>query len=372
MYITGLNHIFDDVRIDYYGIASAERAMQDSDGLAQSSELKGIWVNRATGTIKRLMIYNTYVGSRPNAKYDVMIDETDLSNSHEVFTFGEIIIENALVGTTNARGVVSFGDKNYLSSGQCNSIVRSMFITCNNTITLESGYSIVGVYQKSAGTYVSVTDDINIFNASTNRGILTQLNSYFRLGGLLNYSYSVAGLNNKGIALDISGFAEINGVRYKYYGTSDATTPMISWNATAGSKIGNITAISYNNTNLTKQVLAVNGASNTSVGPLYCSNFRSGSGVINVNNVTNFVLYLNNIDGGVAIANFHGMVFAGNITDCKIYNGRIENFDRGLDKGTATITRLSTHALVSINNTTNTNLLSSSVTTSGACLNVTV
>lgn len=126
VYLTGSGHTIGEIQVDEFGAGSFKMAtvMEDSDGLAQDKELKGVWINRCDSTkISKITVSNA-AEIRNNVKYDVLLDETGKGGSIKPVDIGEIISKP--FGSSEG---VAINDKNYLAT-QC--------IYKINTITIDS------------------------------------------------------------------------------------------------------------------------------------------------------------------------------------------------------------------------------------------
>ncbi|MCG6183417.1 hypothetical protein H1215_08410, partial [Anoxybacillus sp. LAT_38] len=113
VYLTGSGHRIGEIIVEEYGAGQymQDTGLQDSNGLAQSQELKGVWINRCEDTeIGRIIVNQSDEGTRAFAKYDVMVDETGI-NRYGTVKIGEIICKNV----RGASRGVCFGDRFYQS-----------------------------------------------------------------------------------------------------------------------------------------------------------------------------------------------------------------------------------------------------------------
>jgi hypothetical protein len=363
-YITGFNHFIDELRIDEYAKLQPTRGIQDSDGLAQSQQGCGVWLNRVTGTINKI-ITNQANETRVHAIYDVRIDETGLNNSNEL-TIGSITMLNVGVGGSG-RGMC-IGDREYATgSGQVNVNINDITAYVATNAVLTSGFEIVQINQRTSNTRANIKNNINLYNPNTNTGLKVEVGARFLLNGILRYTNLGSGIS-RGTALNVLGYAKIiGGVDYFHNGSS-LDVPAVNWAATNGSFCGPIfcDASLVNN----KKALAITG-SGTEIGPLTSNNLRSAAGTIAINILSNTIIKLGNISSGSTIlAGTLGIRLTGTISDVSLIGGRITGFDTGITKGTATLTRLSALNTVSTGNTTNTTLTVSDGTNIGTATNI--
>jgi hypothetical protein len=143
VYIAANDFNIGEIRVNEFGATSYQIAvaMEDTNGLAQSQELKGVWLNRCRNSTVGKIIVNNANATRTNVKYDVLLDETGKTtdSTPSGVTIGEII--SYPKGTS--RGV-SINDKNYVAPN-CNYDIGT--ITVNNTSgrAYESGYALVSI-----------------------------------------------------------------------------------------------------------------------------------------------------------------------------------------------------------------------------------
>lgn len=365
-YITGLDQWIGDLSVDAYSATGPIRGLQDSDGLAQSQEGCGVWINRSTGYIGSIQI-GQGSGARSTAKYDLRLDETDIAGPQE-FRIDRIIVKAA--GKGGAGRGVCLGDRNYASgTGQVTASIGAVTITSDASAPLEAGYQLLQVNQRAAGTRVSIDGDINFVNPSTNQGLRVEAGARMIRAGVVRY-YSTGGGTARGTAAEDLGTVRAPlGVEYLHNGGS-VDVPAVIWGAATGSVLGAITCDATTTT--TKQALR-HTATGTQVGPVSSNNLRSASGTVAINGGADCTLLLGTIAGGGTIsAGTLGLRATGTITDFRLTGGKLTGFDTGIAKGTVTLTRLSASNLISTGNTTNTNLATADITQIGACSNIAI
>lgn len=147
LYLTGSGHWIGEVVVDAFGsdkLNDANPGLQDSNGVAQSRELCGVWLNRVQDTfIGKISVNQDVVDERPNARYSVRIDETGV-NAFGAVKIGEI---TALNVRNNNRGV-TFGDVSY-AAPRCLSDVGLILINADN-LTGAAGYGLLTLAAESA------------------------------------------------------------------------------------------------------------------------------------------------------------------------------------------------------------------------------
>jgi hypothetical protein len=365
-YVTGFDHVIEELRVDAYAAVGPQRGVQDSDGTAQSLQGCGVWFNRVTGSFGDVIV-GQGGGTRANAIYDVRLDETGLNDAREL-AIDRIILTAVGKGGTNSRAFC-IGDREYATgaSAQINATIGSILATVEPGATLASGYQIIQINQRAGGTRVKVDRDITILNPGTNQGIRVEAGARFIHGGVTRY-FSTGGGTARATALEALGFVRAPlGVEYIHNG-GGLDVPAVIWSASAGSLLGQV--VCEATTITTKQALR-HTASGTQVGPVSSTNLRSAQGTVAVNAGADCTLSLGTIaGGGTVLAGSLGMRLTGAITDFRLIGGKLTGFDIGIGKGTATLTRLSASNLVSTGNTTATNLATTDITQIGACLGV--
>lgn len=78
-YITGFGHTIDELRVDAFAKdVPSGRIIQDANSATQTSQMKGVWINRCWDTRINVLrtSQNTSDGTRAFEKYQVLIDET--------------------------------------------------------------------------------------------------------------------------------------------------------------------------------------------------------------------------------------------------------------------------------------------------------
>lgn len=365
-YITGLDQEIGGLRVDAYSATGPIRALQDSDGLAQSQEGCGVWINRATGRIGDLRI-GQGDGMRGTAKYDLRLDETDIAGPQDL-RIDRIVVTAAGKGGSG-RGVC-LGDRNYAAgSGQVTVSLGTVAITVAGSATLETGYQLLQVNQRAAGTRVSVDGDISFINPGTNQGLRVETGARMTRAGVIRY-YSTGGGTARGTAVeDLGSVRAPLGVDYLHNGGS-LDVPAVIWSAAAGSILGAVTCDAATTT--TKKAL-LDTSTGTQIGPITSNNLRSTAGTIALNGGGSKRVLLGTIAAGGSIATgMLGIRLTGTLTDVRIEGGTVSGFDTGITKGTATLTRVSMLNSVATGNTNNTTLSSAEITQIGTCSGVAI
>jgi hypothetical protein len=349
-YITGFNHFIDELRVDEYAKLQPTRAIQDSDGLVQSQQGCGVWLNRVTGTINKI-ITNQANETRLYSLYDIRIDETGLNSSDDL-TIRIINMFNVGIGGSG-RGMC-IGDREYATgSGQINVNIGDITAYVAPSGILTSGFEIVQINQRTSGTRANIEGYINLYNPNTNTGLKVEVGARFLLNGILRYTNLGSGIS-RGTALNVLGYAKITGGVDYFHNGSSLDVPAVNWAATNGSYCGPIfcDASVVNN----KKALSITG-SGTEIGPLTSNNLRSAAGTIAINILSNTIIKLGNITAGSSILTATiGIRITGTVSDVSLIGGKISIFDVGITKGISTLTRLSAFNTISVANTNNTTL----------------
>ncbi|ADL53198.1 hypothetical protein [Clostridium cellulovorans] len=92
VYLTGNGHNIGEIQIDEFGADEykLKNGLEDSDGIKQSQELKGVWLNRCSDTKIKNIIVNNANTLRPNVKCDVFLDEVGKDKNTKSVTIGNI------------------------------------------------------------------------------------------------------------------------------------------------------------------------------------------------------------------------------------------------------------------------------------------
>lgn len=114
VYITGTGHRIGEVIVDEWGYGTyAGAGLVGANGVPQSSQLKGVWLNRCeSGKIGRIAV-GQGSGSYPNGLYDVLIEETGHWIDGAYYP-GSMTVD--YIDAVNISGVsrgISFGDVAY-------------------------------------------------------------------------------------------------------------------------------------------------------------------------------------------------------------------------------------------------------------------
>lgn len=102
VYLTGTGHNIGNIIVENFGSKEYKGTvgMEDSDGVEQSKELKGVWLNRCyNSNIGNITVKCNNVSS--NAKYCIVLDETGKGANIGINNIGN-------VNVTNTTGVIPF------------------------------------------------------------------------------------------------------------------------------------------------------------------------------------------------------------------------------------------------------------------------
>lgn len=133
VYLTGTGHNIGNIIVENFGKGEFKGTvgMEDSGGLQQSQELKGVWLNRCWNTnIGNITV--SCSGANANAKYCVMIDETGKGSNIGAVNIGNINISN----TTNVNCFMTNDKNSACTNVNCN--IDNITIVNNSTTTDES------------------------------------------------------------------------------------------------------------------------------------------------------------------------------------------------------------------------------------------
>lgn len=167
LYLTGSGHWIGEVTVDAFGYGTySGSGLQDSNGLEQSKELCGVWLNR---------VYDCYIGkinvnqasseTRSNAKYSVRVDETGIA-SYGVISIDEITAYNV----KNSNRGVTIGDLNY-DPPRCYGNIGSVLVKgVGNgetnygllTVTANTAVNIVSYYAIARGNRPAIINNSSV------------------------------------------------------------------------------------------------------------------------------------------------------------------------------------------------------------------
>lgn len=167
LYLTGTGHWIGEVTVDAFGYGEYYGSgLQDSNGLAQSQELCGVWLNRIGDSyIGKISVNQALTGTRTNAKYSVRVDETGIA-SFAAIKIGEI---SAYSVKDNNRGVM-FGDVNY-DPPRCYADVGTVLVSASGngdatygmlTLSEKTAVHVSTLYTTGLGNRQALLNDSNV------------------------------------------------------------------------------------------------------------------------------------------------------------------------------------------------------------------
>lgn len=352
-YITGGGHYFGEIRIDGFAKEAPNgEILQDSNGLAQTNQLKGFWVNRCWNTRIDNLFTNqrTQDGTRGYEFMHALIDQV----GHPSYNKAESGIS---IGNWEAQGVrrqgIFIGDNASFDSVnlQCN--IETMQI--NSAFEgLAAGSYLLDIEGSSGQCDVSI-GSIRLARTGNNLGI--------KIGALANGRIGeVHAINHNNQILLIQGSCHVGSVRQMTASSGVPTQPLIDINnsgATAeGTWVGAVDL--YTTATKTATVLRSAGSGRKwRVGMLRSRGYRNTGGTVIIDN-PNQGFCVDRFDLVGPDSTGIGVLFAGTVSNSYM-GGRIQGFAKGLDKGTATFTASSNAAVsMTVSSTVATDLLAAS------------
>lgn len=353
-YITGGGHYFGELRVDGFAKEAPNgEILQDSNGLAQTNEMKGFWVNRCWDTVISSLYTNQKVqdGERPNDNSQALIDQTGHPSYVSTANAG-LRIDSWFADNVRRNGI-RFGD-----------------VPAYDSVTNVVGVGDIQVRMApeglTAGAYV-----IDCQGASGNNNVKfgsirligTQNSLGVRVGTLAKAEADlILCLDHANQILQASGLVSIERIIGRTSSSGVPTAPLVNLTTATsfGSYIGSIDVITT--INKSAQVFVSNsGAGKWEVRSISSQGYRSTSGTVLLDapsthwKIGNLILVGPDTTGT-------GVLFNGTIAYGFLGGGRVTGFSTGLAKGSATFTA-ATNAAVSthsIGNTTATDLLAAS------------
>uniref|UniRef100_UPI0026353F97 hypothetical protein n=1 Tax=Pseudomonas sp. TaxID=306 RepID=UPI0026353F97 len=234
-YISGFGHRFGELRVDAFAKEVAPgRAIQDSDGIAQSDQLKGVWLNRCWDTDIGVLrtSQNVADGSRGYARFQALIDET----GHAFYSARDHRVTIGRWYAENVRGYgIAIGDPSY------NSVVCNVQIGLLQIKPAPSGV-VAGEYllrvNGGASGGSAVIDHLSFVDSLANK------NLYVETTGVLSAQY-LESKNHVGQVLNARGRVNIGEIVLSGTAATTQADPIIQLQnaASAGSRLGDIRAI---------------------------------------------------------------------------------------------------------------------------------
>ncbi|UVL62837.1 hypothetical protein LOY54_06075 [Pseudomonas sp. B21-032] len=139
-YITGFGHRIDNLVIDAFAAENTVcPTLQDSNGIEQSNEIKGLWVNRCWDThIRRLSMNQKNDGKTQAQWLHALIEDT--GNTLYGVSAGEVEITEWVADSVGSGGV-RFGDAEKFKSLWCN--FKSKVMRVNTSSAFSGGAPVL-------------------------------------------------------------------------------------------------------------------------------------------------------------------------------------------------------------------------------------
>lgn len=334
VYLTGTGHRIGEIIIEEYGAGQYTQGtgLQDSDGLAQSQELKGVWINRCEDTeIGRIVVNQSNEGTRAYAKYDVMIDETGI-NRYGTVTVGEIICKNV----RGASRGISLGDRVY-QSPRCIVDIQSISIEVITGKAAIVDYGVMNIHTNVNARIGSIifnnVDTSDAFKMQSGSKAVIDL---IDIGPIKRQALYIEGeLNCKEIRCDrIASLDNVSTARI--YGSSSVKTKINK--LILGASVA-----------VTVKALEINNTNNIQIDYLEIGQYRNTVGCVDIDTVTYSNIGYFKLPGQT---NKEGIgLRLNNLINVNLMNGSIINYAKGITKGSGYLTRC---CMINVNNAGNT------------------
>lgn len=353
-YICGFSHTFEELRIDEFSAAQNVNVLQDSDGLAQSQEGKGVWFNRCSGIVIETLRINQSTIPRANAFYHLMVDETGISTVNDTRARG-VHVGRMILRNVMTQGA-SIGDRNYPATNEVHLHVDVAELQLATGATLTSGYQGLHLNKNSGDSRLHI-GKVDFLDFVAQLRMKTAAGTVFSFSNITDRAYSTT--NNNGQLLEAQGVVLGGTIQYSHAGGSTAA-PLIYLNGAGASdsifQDINIVASVATNT----PSLKILSASRVTINKMYTYLMRNATANIELNGITSCTL--NNVNlvstGGAGTG-----VVLNVLTDCLLTNWSITGFSKGVDQfGTAAITRCTAINCNISGNTTQTDVQAASFT----------
>lgn len=355
-YITGGGHAFGELRIDgFANEAPNGEVLQDSDGLAQTEEFKGFWVNRCWGTTIDSLITNQRAqdGTRGFENAQALIDQT--GHPSYITTLNSGVTIKSWTARNVRRNGLRFGDNPTYNSFTCVCDVGTLEVRAAPEGVVSGAYLV----DCQGGSLLSAINFgvIRLIGTAANLGVRTTNLSNVAIGSLI-------GLDHANQLLQAAGRVVVGSIYGRTTSSSVPTKPVVnivgSGGASYGSRIGSID-VQSTIAKATQVFLSDGNAGKWVVGSIRSQGYVPTTGAVYIDNPT-LGWSIENLDlAGTGSAGV-GVGFNGTIAAGKLGGGRVTGFATGFAKGTATFTAASNAAIAvqSVSNTTNTDLLAAS------------
>ena len=148
--------------MDEWGSGASRGRLVGADGVPQSEQLKGVWLNRCeAGSIRRIVV-NQGTGTRANALYDVLVEETGNWDGGVYYPSSMSIDHIEARNITGSSRGISFGDTAY-AAGDLAVFSRAILPKVSTAKAAISGAGAGG----SLNEKCVVTCDVLRFNVDT-------------------------------------------------------------------------------------------------------------------------------------------------------------------------------------------------------------
>lgn len=347
VYLTGGGHTFGELRIDGFAAATYGGTLQDSNGAAQSQQLKGLWINRCWDThISVLRTSQHLAGSRGSEIYQVLVDETGseyFGAASRKVTIGQWFARNV------RRNGIALGDLAAYDSVRCNLEVGSLNLQLATTEGVVGGLFALACNGASGGSNLTL-GPVTLDGLGSSNGLYCETSADLAVS-------SLTATNHTGRVAQIRGRARIGAITGTNAGTGNPDPVLHLTNpACAGTSLGTIRLTAPSGA--TQPALVVdNGASAWDTGDLSIVGYTGAA--MTLKDTVGWAIKSIRLKGSGSSGT--GMTLSGNVTDGYCGAGRIEGYAKGLDATGATLTRLTAVGLNANGNTTPTNLAAGSV-----------
>lgn len=355
VYIMGSGHWIGDITVLEYSALQNQNGLQGSNSLAQSQEGKGVWINRAWNvSIDRLRVTQSLIGTRTYAKYHVMVDETG-NTSISASRIRGIRIGRLIAHNLTSRGV-SFGDRNYNTTGAMRVHVDSAEIQLALSATIDSGYQALQI-EKNPDDSTVYLGHVDFINMASQPCSFTASGTVLGFGRIESRSYSGQVLN--GILIEAQGRLVGTSLRLEYVGGS-ATGPFVYLNG-SGANDSSIDNIYVNASALVSgQAFKASTVTRARIGKIRTMNFRNATGTVELSSLTACIIEDISAEATTS-AGTVGLLVNG-VTDCQLGRVTVSGFATGVKKGAGSITRSTVLTAYVTGNTTNTDIPNGSFT----------
>lgn len=329
------------IKVDGYGNQAIDFTgasyLQDSDSEAQSEQGCGVWLNRWTGYIGRIVVGQSNA-TPADDMYSVLVDETGKSTSAaDRYVTGKIGSIRASVGGN--RGIC-FGEAttpgNFL-----NVDVDTITAQLRSGTTMTSGYAMVNVSPVSSTTasrYAVKIGHIDMVDPNTQLGVKATGTAGTRVFTEVNIGVvSADNMLGAGQMCVFDGSAGIGSLRgsvgriHCKYDAGSGSNPMVDLNTVQSFAVGSVHLKS--NSAVNTPAIRMLNCTDTQVRNVRTENFRNtGAGTVAINGVTRCVFGPAYLKG--AATSGQGILFSNAITDLSLVDVRVTGFATGLDNGT--------------------------------------